>query len=177
VTFRLLFANPAGEALGTVSSTSKVRALPAAAHLTVAAGPGTAAADRVAIACGDLQAGGRATIAGAGKVGGTVALSWSAKKLAARLHFTGLPAHSAHAVHVHFGTCATQSGVEVSLGDVTADAAGRVDVSRTVAAVKTPLGTNGWYVDIHDGPSSSLVRNGQPTLGLRPLACGNAPGP
>jgi hypothetical protein len=37
----------------------------------------------------------------------------------------------------------------------------------------TPIPAHGWYLNIHQGNSATILSNGQPTIFFRPLLCAN----
>jgi hypothetical protein len=58
------------------------------------------------------------------------------------------------------------------LASFTADSHGRiVTEARTVTGVSAPLPATGWYLNLHQGNSSNILANGQPTASFRPLLC------
>jgi hypothetical protein len=64
--------------------------------------------------------------------------------------------------------------VQYVLMDFVADSAGRiVNQVRTVTGVTTPVPATGWYLNLHQGNSSNILANGQPTANFRPLLCAN----
>lgn len=44
---------------------------------------------------------------------------------------------------------------------------------RTVAGVTAPMPAPGSHLNLHQGNSSNIPQNGQPTIFLRPLLCEN----
>ena len=80
----------------------------------------------------------------------------------------------AHAAHIHLGSCRSQGAVQYMLTDFTANANGQiVNQTRVVANVTTPLPAAGWYLNLHQGNSGSILANGRPTINFRPLLCGD----
>ena len=80
----------------------------------------------------------------------------------------------AHAAHIHVGSCASQGPVQYMLMDFTVDNAGRiVNQVRTVTGVTMPVPATGWYLNVHQGNSNTILANGQPTANFRPLLCTN----
>ena len=81
-----------------------------------------------------------------------------------------------HAAHIHVGSCRSQGPVKYTLTDLIADQHGvvarTVQVFRNVPAVPA----HGWYLNIHQGNSTNIVSNGQPTIRFRPLLCANISG-
>jgi Cu/Zn superoxide dismutase len=80
----------------------------------------------------------------------------------------------AHAAHIHLGSCQSQGAVQYMLMDFTANGNGQIlNETRTAAFVTTPLPASGWYLNLHQGTSSTILSNGSPTIDFRPLLCGN----
>jgi Cu/Zn superoxide dismutase len=80
----------------------------------------------------------------------------------------------AHAAHIHVGSCRSQGPVAYMLMDFTADGHGRIThETRTVTGVMTAPPATGWYLNLHQGTSTTILANGQPTLAFRPLLCAN----
>jgi hypothetical protein len=46
-----------------------------------------------------------------------------------------------------------------------------VNQVRTVTGVTMPVPATGWYLNLHQGNSTNIVANGQPTVNFRPLLC------
>src|SRR5262249_50258389 len=79
-----------------------------------------------------------------------------------------------HAAHIHTGSCQSQGGVLYMQTDFTANSAGQiVNQTRTVTGVTSPIPASGWYLNLHQGTSNNIVRNGQPGIFFRPLLCQN----
>ncbi len=79
-----------------------------------------------------------------------------------------------HAAHIHLGSCMRQGPVKYMLADLVAGPGGRVvHAVRTFRQVTAPIPAHGWYLNIHQGSSSTILRNGQPTIFFRPLLCAN----
>lgn len=79
-----------------------------------------------------------------------------------------------HAAHIHLGSCQNQGGVQYMLMDFTANRFGQiVDETRTVTGVTSPVPATGWYLNLHQGNSNTILSNGQPTIAFRPLLCAN----
>jgi hypothetical protein len=77
-----------------------------------------------------------------------------------------------HAAHVHLGTCSSQGPVQYMLMDFVANSQGQIqNESRTVTGVTTPIPATGWYLNLHQGTSQTILQNGQPTIAFRPLLC------
>lgn len=109
---------------------------------------------------------------------GTVKLTYDGTQhsLQVVLHATGLPAGSAHAVHIHTGSCAAQGAVLYPLPDLQADGAGDGSLTATVDNVATPPPATGWYVNVHMGPMSQILDGNTPTLLFAPILCANVTG-
>jgi hypothetical protein len=79
-----------------------------------------------------------------------------------------------HAAHIHLGTCQSQGAVLYMLKDLVANGRGRiVNAVRVFTNVTTPIPAHGWYLNIHQGNSSNILSNNQPTIYFRPLLCAN----
>ncbi|MGI9008703.1 MAG: CHRD domain-containing protein [Streptosporangiaceae bacterium] len=79
-----------------------------------------------------------------------------------------------HAAHIHLGSCMSQGPVAYMLKDLMANRHGRiVHAVRVFTGVKNPIPPTGWYLNIHQGNSSDILSNGQPTIYFRPLICAN----
>ena len=79
-----------------------------------------------------------------------------------------------HAAHIHLGSCMRQGPVAYMLRDLVAGPAGRVvHAVRIFRHVMTPIPAHGWYLNIHQGSSATILSNGQPTIFFRPLLCAN----
>jgi hypothetical protein len=79
-----------------------------------------------------------------------------------------------HAAHVHVGSCASQGGVLYMLMDLKADSHGNVSAqTRTILGVNAPLPATGWYLNLHQGNSNTILSGGVPTIAFRPLLCQN----
>ncbi|HZR51089.1 MAG TPA: CHRD domain-containing protein [Streptosporangiaceae bacterium] len=80
----------------------------------------------------------------------------------------------AHAAHIHVGSCQNQGGVQYMMMDFTANRLGQIlHETRTVAGVTSPVPATGWYLNLHQGDSNTILANGQPTIAFRPLLCAN----
>jgi CHRD domain len=80
----------------------------------------------------------------------------------------------AYAAHIDLGSCQAQGAVQYMLMDFTANALGPiVDETRTITGVTGPIPSTGWYLNLHQGNSDTILSNGQPTIAFRPLLCAN----
>ncbi|HEX9067098.1 MAG TPA: hypothetical protein VF843_18465 [Streptosporangiaceae bacterium] len=87
------------------------------------------------------------------------------------IHATGLTP-GAHAAHVHLGSCKSQGPVLYMLGDLIADRHGTIRRAvRVITGVTKPIPAHGWYINIHQGNTKTIAKNGQPTIFFRPLLC------
>ena len=79
-----------------------------------------------------------------------------------------------HAAHIHLGSCMRQGPVKYMLRDLVAGPRGHVvHAVRTFRHVMAPIPAHGWYLNIHQGSSATILSNGQPTISFRPLLCAN----
>ena len=77
-----------------------------------------------------------------------------------------------HAAHIHLGSCMSQGPVKYMLRDLVANRHGRiVHAIRVISNVTSPIPAQGWYINIHQGSSATILDNGQPTIFFRPLLC------
>jgi hypothetical protein len=94
------------------------------------------------------------------------------KRLSVTITATGLTP-GLHAAHVHVGSCASQGGVLYMLMDLKANAHGKISQTKVVTGVNAPLPATGWYLNLHQGNSNTILNNGMPTIAFRPLLCSN----
>jgi len=103
----------------------------------------------------------------------TVAYSPSAKTLTVTLNASGVDP-GMHAAHIHLGSCQNQGGVLYMLMDFTADSNGQIaNETRTVTGVTSGIPATGWYLNLHEGTSNNILKNGKPSIFFRPLLCQN----
>jgi hypothetical protein len=77
-----------------------------------------------------------------------------------------------HAAHIHLGSCMSQGPVRYMLTDLAANRQGTItNANRVITGVTTPVPASGWYLNIHQGNSNVIVKNGQPTIFFRPMLC------
>ena len=85
---------------------------------------------------------------------------------------SGLVAGSAHAVHIHLGSCDSQGAVKYPLNDLVASPTGSAETTTVIQNVDQAPPASGWYVNVHLGSSSQIQQDGQPTLYFQPIMCG-----
>jgi hypothetical protein len=103
----------------------------------------------------------------------TVSYSPAAKAITVTVTAGGLTP-GPHAAHIHVGSCQSQGPVLYMLMDFTANAEGFINhETRVVTGVTTPLPSTGLYLNLHQGDSSNILANGNPTINFRPLLCAN----
>jgi hypothetical protein len=95
------------------------------------------------------------------------------KTLGVDVTASGLVAGSAHAVHIHLGSCDSQGAVKYPLNDLVASPAGTAEATTVIQNVDQAPPASGWYINVHLGSSSQIEQNGQPTLYFQPIICGN----
>ena len=101
----------------------------------------------------------------------TISYSASRHTLTVTVHASGLTP-GPHAAHVHLGSCWSQGPVRYMLKDLVANRQGTiVHAVRVFTNVTTPIPAHGWYLNVHQGNSSNILSNGQPTIFFRPLIC------
>jgi hypothetical protein len=106
---------------------------------------------------------------------GAAKLSWNRRKhtLTVVVRASGLTP-GPHAAHIHLGSCQSQGPVKYMLNDLVANRHGVVKLAVSVFTnVTQPIPAHGWYLNIHQGNSRNIARNGQPTIFFRPLLCAN----
>lgn len=104
---------------------------------------------------------------------GRATISYSARRhtLTVAVRASGLTP-GPHAAHIHLGSCMSQGPVLYMLKDLVANSHGQiVHAVRVFTGVTTPVPARGWYLNIHQGNSSNILSNGQPTIYFRPLLC------
>ena len=107
----------------------------------------------------------------------TISYRASRQTLTVTVHASGVTP-GPHAAHIHLGSCRSQGPVKYMLRDLVADRRGRiVRAVRVFTHVTAPIPAHGWYLNIHQGNSSNILSNGQPTIFFRPLICADISGP
>ena len=168
---------------GSVTSTQRIAGIPAGSHVEMLLGPAAQAGSApgsTRIACAAVNPANTAapltlSVPALTASSGTISLSYmsSSKSVSVRVVAAGLVPSSAHAVHIHFGSCRQQSGVLYSVGDVMSNGSGAVNATKTISGVRVAPPAHGWYADIHEGSTASLETGGQPTLLFAPILCGD----
>jgi hypothetical protein len=140
------------------------------------------------IACADIPAGtppaGPVTLTvktpgNQGVPAGTGSMSYNpgARTLTVGLTVNGLPPNTAHAAHIHSGSCSKQGDVVHALPDLRADATGRASLTTTIPNVASPPPATGWYLNLHFGPMNQILDpTGKPTMLFAPILCGDIKG-
>ena len=95
------------------------------------------------------------------------------KTLSVAATASGLVAGSAHAEHIHLGSCDSQGAVKYPLNDLVASPTGSAETTTVIQNVDQAPPASGWYINVHLGSSSQIQQNGQPTLYFAPIICGN----
>jgi hypothetical protein len=184
-TFSTLTANGVGQASATLTSTY-TGSIPSGSRVVLRNGPGTAHPVTVEpiAQTAPLSGTGPQTLTAVevsaqgknfGTPAGTAKLSYNAgaQTLTITVNASGLTP-GPHAAHVHVGSCQDQGPVAYMLMDLTANSAGKiVDETRTLSGVTTAIPINGWYLNLHQGTSKTIVKNGVPAIAFRPLLCAN----
>ena len=119
------------------------------------------------------RAGLRAVEAGQGPLRGRASIAYSPSRhtLTVTVTAAGLTP-GRHAAHIHLGSCMSQGPVKYMLGDLVANRHGRITHAvRVISNVTAPIPAQGWYINIHQGSSATILHNGQPTIFFRPLLC------
>jgi hypothetical protein len=184
-TFSTLTANGIGQANATLTSTY-TGSIPSGSRVVLRNGPGTAHPVTVEpiAQTAPLSGTGPQTLTAVevspqgksfGTPAGTATLSYNAgaQTLTITVNASGLTP-GPHAAHVHIGSCQNQGPVAYMLMDLTANSAGNiVNETRTLTGVTTAIPINGWYLNLHQGTSKTILKNGTPTIAFRPLLCAN----
>jgi Cu/Zn superoxide dismutase len=184
VRFSPLTANAVGRARATLSS-HYTGGLPARSWLVIRMGSGSRGVAANPIAVTRLL-GGRpyqphrlaaveAGPASRGPLRGHAVLTYNTSRhtLTVIVSASGLTP-GPHAAHIHLGSCMRQGPVKYMLRDLVAGPRGHVvHAVRTFRHVMAPIPAHGWYLNIHQGSSATILSNGQPTIFFRPLLCAN----
>jgi hypothetical protein len=102
-----------------------------------------------------------------------VAYDRNAKTISVTVNASGFEP-GMHAADIYVGSCAAQGQVQFTLKDFTANAKGQiVNQAQVITKVTTPPPATGWYLNLHQGNSNDILKNGQPTIFFRPLLCAN----
>lgn len=128
-----------------VSNSSTSTTAAQSVHITLTAAPGASAGEAAS---------------------GMAQLSLSGSTLTVKLTLSGLEPNSAHAAHIHSGSCESQGAVVYPLTSVMADASGNATVTTTINNVSS-IPASGWYVNVHHSTALSTQ------TGFDPIACGN----
>ena len=99
-------------------------------------------------------------------VSGRARLSFQNGTLSVTVMVHGLAPRSAHAAHIHAGSCQAQGKVLFALDPLVANAQGEANQTHTFHNVGS-VPTGGWYLNVHFGVAVQT-----PTL-FNPIACGN----
>ena len=99
-------------------------------------------------------------------VGGDAQLSLSNGKLKVALSLQGLEPGSAHAVHIHSGSCGNEGKSLYELKPVVGDADGKGSATTVISGVSS-LPAIGWYISVHLTTDMSTQTSDDP------IACGD----
>jgi hypothetical protein len=97
---------------------------------------------------------------------GSTSMWISGNSLVVRVQVGGLAPSTAHAAHIHTGSCANQGGVLYMLNNVVANKSGYANVTTVIKGVHS-IPRSGWYVNVHRSTNISTQ------TGFDPIACGN----
>jgi hypothetical protein len=97
----------------------------------------------------------------------------TAKTLTVAARATGLVAGSAHAVHIHGGSCDSQGKVIYHLNDLVAGADGVAETTTLIPNVDQAPPASGWFINVHLGGHDQIEKDGKPTMFFAPILCGN----
>lgn len=174
-----------GDKVGDGSSTTTIHnvasGVPATGwYILIHNGPGLNTPDQFTpIACANIENGATSVQHNQmvwGKLGPTNAANQSAhgnakltlnhNTLTVVVTLDGLVPDSAHAAHIHAGSCQSQGGIVYMLNNVVANARGHAQVTTVIHNVQRIPG-RGWYVNVHYSTDISTQ------TGFDPIACGN----
>lgn len=189
--FNSLKANDLGQAAATLNSPD-MAALPKGSTFAIRLGPGTGAANDNPVAdeiiaqtarLADNPVGLRYPLlavddnpngTSAGTLAGKAMLTYdpNVHTLTVTLSASGL-APGPHAVHIHVGTCVSQGAVKyMSPNDFVADELGQlVNQTQVIGNVSSNPLVAGFYLNLHQGDHTTILRNNSPALAFRPLLC------
>jgi hypothetical protein len=179
-TLKPLVANSLGVGTSETTITQVKGGIPASGwHVNVHDGPQLSSALQMTpIACGNVvntQKSASVTVPLVGtsaanqNASGNTQLSLANSKLTVKITMSGLAPNSTHMAHIHSGSCTAQGGVLYPLNPVVADAKGNGTSTTTLNKITT-IPQTGWYVNVHDGASTSDLST---QTGFDPIACGN----
>lgn len=185
-----LVADAGGSVRQTVHSAPVPGGIPENSYLNVHLAPAATlgapgGVGMTSIACADIPAGtaphGPVTLQlrPSGTVpSGTATMSYdkSAHTLQVTTTVQGLKPGTAHAVHLHQGSCTAQGAVVHPLPELNAGADGSAHATITLDNIDSPPPATGWYVNVHLGSSDQITHDGAPTELFAPILCGNVNG-
>jgi Cu/Zn superoxide dismutase len=183
--FSVLTANGAGQADATLNSTY-TGSIPSGSRLVVLDGTSTSIQDVETIAetaalsgpasglkLTALEVGPGGINHGTPQGTATIVYNPTAQTLTVTVNASNLTS-GPHAAHIHLGSCQSQGPVQYMLMDFVPNSKGQiVNQTRVVTNVTTPIPPSGWYLNLHQGSSARILKNGQPTIFFRPLLCSN----
>ena len=103
----------------------------------------------------------------------TVTFNSTARTLMITLNVSGL-VPGAHAVQINSGSCQSQGNSLYTPMDFQADSSGNIsNQTQTLSGVSWLPSSGDWYLNLHQGDSSSLMSNNAPAMGFRPVLCAN----
>ncbi|MDG3009856.1 CHRD domain-containing protein [Rhodococcus sp. D2-41] len=185
-----LVADAGGSVQQTVHSEPAPEGIPANSYLNVHLAPAATlgppgGVGMTSLACADIPAGtsphGPVTLklhpSGTAPTGtATLAYDKAAHTLKVTVVAQGLRPDTAHAVHLHQGTCDAQGSVVHPLPELTAGADGSAHATITLDDITSPPPATGWYVNVHLGSSDQITHDGAPTELFAPILCGDVNG-
>jgi hypothetical protein len=97
------------------------------------------------------------------------------KTLTVTVTASGLAPGTAHAEHLHRGSCGSPKPLpagklEYPIDDLVASPTGTAEVTKVFPNVDETL--SGWYLNVHLGSSDQIFQDKQPTLYFQPILCG-----
>lgn len=194
VEFDFLNADSKGDADTTLGSTVPVSEVPSDGHVVLRLGVSTNDGNRNAVAgeaiaetgslMGSVDHSQSLQLSGVdansdgqiqGQLGGSVTVTYdsAAQTLTVSVNATGLTP-GAHTVQIDSGSCQSQGSTLYTPMDFQAGSNGAiVGQMQTVTGVTWLPASGDWYLELHQGDSGSLMTNGTPALGFRPVLCAN----
>lgn len=192
IPFPDITADASGAVKASVTSNAVAGGIPSNAYLNIHLAPGAqlgspGSATFTPIACADIPAGAATgpvtlTMGALPQTGqhptATASLTYNsgAHTLTVDVKASGLVPGSAHAEHIHAGSCAAQGAVVHALTDLTADSSGNAHVVTVLQNIDTAPPASGWYLNLHMGSMNTILSGGQPTLLFQPILCADVTG-
>jgi hypothetical protein len=187
VPFPDISAGPGGAVRESVTSTvPQPRGIPGRSYITIPLAPSARTGrpgqlGSTPIACADIPAGVPAhgpvkvMLHPAAPMRGSASLAYNPgnRTLRVEVRAHGLQPNTAHAVHIHSGSCLAQGDVLYPLPDLRTDRSGRASETAVIHNVSSAPPATGWYLNVHMGAANEIQHGNAPTLLFAPILCGN----